>query len=193
MLIDTHSHLFADAFTDDLEDCITRAKYENVEKIILVGFNNETNEKALSKEHEIFLNTAGIHPSEASEDYQNLVNNLREFVDKNEVYAIGECGLDYYWVKDNKELQKIIFEEQIKLAIEKNLPIIIHMRDATKDTYDILKKYKGQVTGIMHCYSGSYEMALHLICQEIAQIREVTFDYLAEKTTANATKIFNIK
>ena len=79
------------------------------------------------------------------------------------MYAIGECGLDYYWTKDNMEYQKALFKGQIELSIKYNLPIIIHMRDASSDTYELLKEYKGKIKGVMHCYSGSLEMANEFI------------------------------
>ena len=164
-MIDTHSHLFADEFKDDLEECIKRAKDNNIEKIILVGFSYETNKRAyeLAKEYDIFLPTAGIHPSEVDSNYQEYIEYLDKYLSENKVYAVGECGLDYYWDDTFKEQQKIVFKKQCELAIKYDLPIIVHMRDATNDTYEILKEFKGKLNGVMHCYSGSYEMALEFI------------------------------
>ena len=163
-MIDTHSHLFEDDFKDDIDNCIQRAKDNNIEKIILVGFSYTTNRQAqeLAKKYDIFYPTAGVHPEEADKDYLDKFNELKEFIKNNKVYAIGECGLDYYWDITYKEEQKELLKLQCELAIELDLPIIIHMRDATKDTYDILKEYKG-LRGVMHCYSGSYEMAKEFI------------------------------
>jgi TatD DNase family protein len=163
-MIDTHSHLFEDEFKDDLDDCIKRCKDNNVNKIMIVGFSDETNAKALelSKKYDIFYPTAGVHPEEAGPDYLDKFNRLVEFIKNNKVYAIGECGLDYYWDITYKEEQKELLKLQCDLALKNDLPIIIHMREATKDTYDILKDYKG-LRGVMHCYSGSYEMAKEFI------------------------------
>ena len=163
-MIDTHSHLFADEFIDDIDNCIQRAKDNNVSKIILVGFSYDTNRKAqeLAKKYDIFYPTAGVHPEEADLNYLDKFNELKEFIKNNKVYAIGECGLDYYWDKTYKEEQKELLKLQCKLAIDNDLPIIIHMRDATLDTYNILKEFKG-LRGVMHCYSGSYEMANEFI------------------------------
>lgn len=162
-MIDTHSHLLDDVFKDDLLDCIERCKKNNINKIVLVGFDRLTNNKAqeLAKKYDIFYPTAGIHPEEVID--LNDLSYLEEFINSNKVVAIGECGLDYHWSKDKIELQKVIFEEQIKMAIKYNLPLIIHSRDAIQDTYDILEKYKGQVRGVMHCYSGSLEMAYRFL------------------------------
>lgn len=164
-MIDTHSHLFEEQFSNDLEDCIKRCYDNNINNVILVGFSKETNQKAydLSLQYPIFKPTAGIHPSEANSDYLEYIEYLKRFIKEHKVYAIGECGLDYYWTKENMEYQKKVFIAQIELAIELDLPIIIHMRDATKDTYEILKEYKGKLKGVMHCYSGSLEMAREFI------------------------------
>ena len=164
-MIDTHSHLFDEAFNLDLKECIDRCYNENVNKVILVGFSKETNLLAqkLSKEYSIFYPTAGVHPSEAGSDYLEQLAYLEDFINNNKVYAIGECGLDYYWTKENMEYQKSLFKGQIELSIKYNLPIIIHMRDATQDTYELLKEYKGKIKGVMHCYSGSLEMAHEFI------------------------------
>lgn len=162
-MIDTHSHLLDDVFKDDLLDCIERCKKNNINKIVLVGFDRLTNNKAqeLAKKYDIFYPTAGIHPEEVID--LNDLSYLEEYISSHKVVAIGECGLDYHWSKDKIELQKVIFEGQIKMAIKYNLPLIIHSRDAIQDTYDILEKYKGQVRGVMHCYSGSLEMAYRFL------------------------------
>lgn len=164
-MIDTHSHLFEDEFVDDLEDCIQRCREYNINKILLVGFSKETNDKAyrLSEEYDIFYPTAGIHPSEAKEDYMEKLRELEEFLSKHRVYAIGECGLDYHYGKEFSEIQKDLFRRQIELSIRYNLPLVIHMRDASLDTLNMLKEYQGKIRGVMHCYSGSLEMALEFI------------------------------
>lgn len=160
-MIDTHSHLFEDEFSDDLDQCISRCKSQGVNKIVLVGFSESTNNKAmeLSRKYNIFYPTAGMHPCEADDGWQKKVMILQDFLKANKVYAIGECGLDYHYGKDNIENQKKLFKAQIELAILYDLPLIVHMRDATMDTYEILSKYKGMLRGVMHCYSGSLEMA----------------------------------
>ena len=164
-MIDTHSHLFEAEFQEDLELCIQRCKENNVHKIILVGFSESTNSKAydLSLKYDIFYPTAGMHPSEADCDFEKKFQMLVDFIQSHKIYAIGECGLDYHYGKENAEYQKKLFEYQILLAIEKDLPLIVHSRDAMKDTWDILSKYKGKIRAVMHCYSGSWEMAKEYI------------------------------
>jgi TatD DNase family protein len=163
-MIDTHSHLLDEAFDNDLEECIKRCKDNNVNKLILVGFERKGNLKAQSmalKYPGFFYPTAGIHPEEIID--LSDIDYISDFISKNKVYAVGECGLDYHYRNDNKELQKQIFESQIKLSIKYHLPLIIHSRDAIEDTYEILKKYKGLTYGVMHCFSSSLEMALKFI------------------------------
>lgn len=160
-MIDTHSHLFEDDFNNDIEECITRAKNNGIDKIVLVGFSHETNEKAYnySEKYSIFYPTAGLHPSEATKNYKLDFEKLVDFINNHKIYAIGECGLDYHYGKENIEEQKELFNLQCELAIKLNLPIIIHSRDADLDTFNIIKSYNGKLKGVMHCYSGSLEMA----------------------------------
>lgn len=161
MAIDTHAHLFDKAFDIDREDVIQRIIDHKINKVVLVGFSHETNEAAyqLSQKYPFIYPTCGLHPSDANDYNRDDIIKLADFIESHQVYAIGECGLDYYWRKDNKEKQQWLFEEQIKLAIKYDLPLIIHSRDAINDTYKLLEKYVGKVRFVMHCYSGSYEMA----------------------------------
>ena len=164
-MIDTHCHLFDEEFDIDREDAIKRAIDSGVEKMILVGFSHKTNQLAqeMAKKWNVFYPTAGLHPSEASLNYLNDFLEFKSFVEKNKVYAIGECGLDYHWDITYKEEQKKLFRLQCEYAIEKDLPIIVHSRDAAKDTFDIIASYKGKLKGVMHCYSGSKELALEYV------------------------------
>jgi TatD DNase family protein len=164
-MIDTHCHLFDEEFDIDREDTIKRAIDSGVEKMILVGFSHKTNQLAqeMAKKWNVFYPTAGLHPSEASLNYLNDFLEFKSFVEKNKVYAIGECGLDYHWDVTYKEEQKKLFRLQCEYAIKKDLPIIVHSRDAAKDTFDIIASYKGKLKGVMHCYSGSKELAFEYV------------------------------
>ncbi|MDE5547270.1 MAG: TatD family hydrolase [Anaeroplasmataceae bacterium] len=164
-MIDTHSHLFDESFQNDIEECITRCELAHVNRILLVGFSHHTNKlvQEYAKKYKLFYPTAGLHPSEASESYKRDLDKLEQFIKEHKIYAIGECGLDYHYGKENIQAQKELFRGQIELSIQYHLPLIIHMRDATQDTYEILKEYSGKVFGVMHCYSGSLEMAKEFI------------------------------
>lgn len=164
-MIDSHSHLFSEEFKDDFLECLERCKEKNVNKLILVGFTKENNQLAFdiaSKYPNIFP-TAGLHPEEIYDNYLEDLDYLHEFIKTHKVYAVGECGIDYHYRTDNKDIQEYVFRKQIEYSIEFNLPLIVHMRDATEDTYNILKEYKGKIRGVMHCYTGSYEMAMKFI------------------------------
>lgn len=164
-MIDSHCHLFDLAFINDVYETIDRAKEVNVKKILLVGFSNSTNIASLelAKKYPSYLYpTCGVHPSEITANYLEDILNLEKIIKNNKVYAIGECGLDYHYDTLYKEEQKKALEEQIKLSIKYDLPLVIHSRDAISDTYNILKKYP-KAYGVMHCYSGSKEMALEFL------------------------------
>ncbi len=163
MIFDTHSHLFEEDFASDRDKCFENLKAIDG-KVMLVGFNTKNNLEAynLAKEYNMY-SSAGLHPDTADEDIDQNLILLEEFINTHKVYAIGECGLDYHWVKDNIDRQKKLFEAQIKLAIKYDLPIIVHSRDAHQDTFDLINKYSGKLKGIMHCYSGSLELALEYI------------------------------
>lgn len=164
-MIDTHCHFFDEEFDNDREQAIKRALDNGVEKMIIVGFSHKTNVEAqeLAQNWPCFYPSAGLHPSEASKNYKEDFERFKDFASKNKIYAIGECGLDYHWDITYKEEQKLLFRLQCEYAIERDLPIIVHSRDAAKDTYDIIASYKGRLKGVMHCYSGSKEMALDYI------------------------------
>lgn len=158
MFIDTHCHLTHDNY-DNLEELIESI---SPNKIIINGVNKKTSIDAieLSKKYDHVYAAIGIHPEEISNETD--LKFIEDNISFEKVVAIGEIGLDYYWHKDNKEAQKKLFEDQIKLGLKYNKPIIIHSRDSIEDTYNILKKYHNinpNIKYILHCYSSSIEMA----------------------------------
>ena len=161
MIIDTHAHLNTEPYEQDLDAFIKRANDADVKKIIVIGMNKKANTRAieLSKKPNLYA-TVGLHPSDVSEGLDTDL--LRAQVDNPKVVAIGEIGIDLYWVKDNLELQLQVFRKQIDLAIELNLPVVIHMRDSTKEIYDVIKEYPN-LRGVMHCFSASFEWAMKFI------------------------------
>lgn len=161
MIIDTHAHLNTEPYEQDLDAFIKRANDADVKKIIVIGMNKKANTRAieLSKKPNLYA-TVGLHPSDVSEGLDTDL--LRAQVDNPKVVAIGEIGIDLYWVKDNLELQLQVFRKQIDLAIELNLPVVIHMRDSAKEIYDVIKEYPN-LRGVMHCFSASFEWAMKFI------------------------------
>lgn len=158
MIIDTHMHIFDERY-DNQDEIIKFALENNVKKMIVVGFDKESSLKALelSKKYDFIYLSVGLHPSEVKKEEDKNLTWLTNILNNEKVISIGEIGLDYYWDKTFKEEQKHYFNRQIELAKEYNLPIIVHCRDAVQDCFDILKD--SNVKGVMHCYSGSLEMA----------------------------------
>lgn len=159
MLIDTHLHL-SNSDYDNIEEVILRAKKSNVEYLIVSCCNmNDIKEGIvlLEKYDNVFL-SIGLHPSEvdtySDEDIYYIHNILSS---NNKIVAIGEIGLDYYYGRENKELQKELFIKQLNLAQDLKVPVVIHTRDAAEDTINILRKYN--LKGVIHCFSGSLETA----------------------------------
>mgnify|MGYP000010881680 FL=1 len=154
---DSHAHLDDEKFNDDREEIIEKIHNDEIENFVSAGYSLEGSKKAveLSKKYEFIYATCGISPNDISQTEDELWKDLAEISNlvkkNNKVVAIGEIGLDYYWNKENKELQKIAFIEQIKMANELQLPIVIHTREAVMDTLEILKDNKVQKKGIFHC------------------------------------------
>lgn len=162
MLFDTHAHLNAEQFEEDLKDVIERAQQEGVENMVIVGFDRPTITKAMElvEKYEFMYASVGWHPVDAIDMTDDDLAWIEELASHPKVVALGEMGLDYYWDKSPKEIQKEVFRKQIKLAKKVKLPIIIHNREATADIVDILREEgAGEVGGIMHCFSGSVEVA----------------------------------
>ncbi|MBY8914752.1 TatD family hydrolase [Bacillus sp. YC2] len=162
MLFDTHAHLNAEQFDTDLEEVIERAKSEQVERIVVVGFDRPTITRAMEliEEYDFIYAAVGWHPVDAIDMTDEDLSWIKELSSHEKVVAIGEMGLDYHWDKSPKDIQKEVFRKQIALAKEVDLPIIIHNRDATEDVVTILKEEGAeQVGGIMHCFTGSAEVA----------------------------------
>lgn len=161
MLFDTHAHLQWASFDKDREHVISRARKAGVEYIVNIGFDIDGSRKAieLAEKHKGLYATVGIHPHNASQLNQAVLNKLRKLCEETNVVAIGEIGLDYYRNLSPKEDQKKAFEAQLSLAEELELPVVIHDREAHRDILQMLSKFKGKINGVMHCFSGSKEMA----------------------------------
>jgi len=161
MLVDTHAHLQWASFDKDRGEVIRRAKEVGVEYVVNIGFDVDGCRKGieLAGKHKGLYATVGIHPHNASGLNKNVLDKLRKLSENPKIVAIGETGLDYYRNLSPREAQKRAFEAQLSLAEELELPVIIHDREAHADTFKMLSKFKGKIEGIMHCFSGSKEMA----------------------------------
>ena len=156
MFVDTHAHIYSE-FYDDIDEIIRRSKNQGIMPIINNGCDNKSNKEVVNNLNDFIFGALGIHP----ESVDNYIDEDILFIEKNlnnpKIVAIGEIGLDYHYTKENKKKQIELFERQLKLAEQYNMPVIIHSRDATEDTINTLKKYK--LKGVIHSFSGSLETA----------------------------------
>ncbi len=155
-LFDSHCHLDDEKFDEDRKDLIEKIFTSDVTKLISAGYSLEGSKKALelaSKYPQIYT-VLGISPNDIGENVENIqgeIKQIEELAKNEKVVGIGEIGLDYYWNKENKELQQFAFIKQIELANKLDLPIVIHTREAVMDTIEILKKYLVNQKGVFHC------------------------------------------
>ena len=162
-LVDTHAHIYDKKFDGDFNEVMKRINNE-LDFVVSIGYDLESSEKSidLSKKYEKIYSVIGFHPTEIKKYSEEAERKLEELVKNPKVVAIGEIGLDYYWMDDPEEEQKKVFRMQMELARKLKLPVVIHTRDAMEDTVNILEEYK-DLGGIMHCYPGSYETAKKLM------------------------------
>ena len=166
-LIDSHAHLDGEKFADDRAAVVERALAAGVVKIITMGDSLESSARsvALAERFEPIYAAVGVHPEEAQPMTAATDEQLAAWAAQEKVVAIGEIGLDYYWEKDEEKraLQRAIFVRQLDLARQLRLPVCIHDREAHGDMMKILKTEGRGLRGVLHCYSGSWEMAAELL------------------------------
>ena len=166
-LIDSHAHLDGEKFEDDRAAVVERALAVGVVKIITMGDSLESSARsaALAERFDPVYAAVGIHPEEAQPMTAATDDQLAAWAAQEKVVAIGEIGLDYYWEKDEEKraLQRAIFVRQLDLARQLKLPVCIHDREAHGDMMKILKTEGRGLRGVLHCYSGSWEMAAELL------------------------------
>lgn len=167
LLFDTHCHINAENFENDVEGYLTRAQDAGVKYFSVIAWDLASSYKAieLAEKYEHVFAVVGIHPSDVFKHDESVLPIIEKMLEHHKVLALGEIGLDYYWHKETSEheLQKKWFVRQIEIANKKGKPIVVHMRDAAQDTLDILKTHPVLKGGIMHCFSSSLEMATEFI------------------------------
>lgn len=164
MLFDTHAHLDSGAFRRDLPDILARLPGQGIGLLMNPGCDLPSSQAAcaLARENPWIYAAVGLHPDAADQISPAVVDTLTRLVKGNpKVKAIGEIGLDYHYEDVPRQQQQACFRQQLALAQELGLPVIIHQREAAQDTLDILGEFP-QVTGVFHCYAGSAEMAVQL-------------------------------
>ncbi len=158
MFTDSHCHIFNEYYTD-IDEILKKAEESKVDKFIVAATDIKSSVEVLNlaKEYKNIYICLGIHPDSIDNSLDEFEKILVENVDNEKLVAIGEIGLDYYYGKDTRDMQIKYFEYQLSLAEKYDLPVVVHSRDATKDTIDCLRKYR--VTGVIHCFTGSLDTA----------------------------------
>lgn len=156
-MVDTHCHIY-NSYYDNIDEIIQRSIDNGVNMLIVNGCNLESNKEVLDlvKKYDIVYGALGIQPEELDDFNEESLNFIKDHINDDKIVAVGEIGLDFHYDTD-RDKQIDLFKKQLSIAFEYNKPVIIHSRDCIQETYNILKKY--DLKGILHCYSGSVEMA----------------------------------
>jgi len=166
-MIDTHCHLYLSEFEQDIEAVISNARQVGVEKMYLPAINSETHDQMLQLEAKYpghCIAMMGLHPCYVKENYLEELLKVENYLKARNFAAIGECGLDFYWDTTFVQQQYLVLEQQIEWAKQYKLPIILHTRNATKETIEVISKNRSnQLKGIFHCFGGSMEEANQII------------------------------
>ena len=162
-IFDTHAHYDDEKFDEDREDFLSSLPSLGVSDVINCGcdYSSSITSKALSEKYSYIYFACGVHPENINDNTNAELTKIKELYSDKKCVAVGEIGLDYHYDFVPREIQIEVFERQIKLASELDLPIIVHDREAHEDTLSLLKKYKPK--GVLHCFSGSVEMAKEII------------------------------
>lgn len=166
MLIDTHVHLNAHQYNDDLEEVIVRARENGLEKMVVIGCDRPSIERTMEliEEYDDIYGVIGWHPVDAIDCTDEDLKWIEELSAHKKIVGIGETGLDYHWDKSPKDVQKKLFRKQLALAKRVGLPIIIHNRESTEDCVEILKEENAEeIGGIMHAFSADKKTADEII------------------------------
>jgi TatD DNase family protein len=163
-LIDTHAHIYLPEFDDDREPVLAAAREAGVKAIYLPAIDSSTHEQMLELEKQVpqCRSMIGLHPCSVKEDFEKEINLVKEYLGKRSFIAIGEIGLDFYWDKTFTQQQYAAFHQQVALALEHNLPIVIHSRNAIDECIEVVAQYPG-LRGVFHCFSGNEEQARRII------------------------------
>lgn len=171
IITDTHTHLYSEAFDEDRKEAIEKAIDLGVERFFIPAIDSTYTESMLALEKDfpgrMFL-MSGLHPTHVNENFEQELLHVEEMLEKHTYYAVGEIGIDLYWEKKYLKEQKIAFKKQIQLAKRKNLPIVIHCRDAFDEVFEVLEEEKGNgLRGIFHCFTGTLEQAKKAISYDM--------------------------
>lgn len=162
-MIDTHAHLYLEEFKEDIYEVITRARESGVQKIYLPNVDSSSIPDLVKLEEQypsLCIAMMGLHPCYVNESYKTELAVVEEWLGKRTFAAVGEIGLDYYWDKTFMKEQKEAFQFQVGLALQHNIPIVIHSRNSTQDCIELVaKNQNGKLRGIFHCFGGTVDEA----------------------------------
>ena len=163
MITDTHTHLYSEQFNEDRQAMMKRAKEAGVSRFFIPAIDSSYSESMFQLEEQfpedVFL-MMGLHPTSVKENYKEELDHVKSWIDKRNFIAIGEIGIDLYWDKSFLKQQQDAFRTQIKWAKQKNVPIVIHCRDAFDEIFEVLESEKDDTLfGIFHCFTGTKEQA----------------------------------
>ena len=167
-MIDTHSHIYGPEFDDDRAEVLQRARLAGVDKVLLPNINEESIARMLqvAKEYpDMCYPMMGLHPEDVKEDWAQVLERMEMQLDG--MIAVGEVGLDFYWDTTFRKEQIEAFERQICWAVERNLPLVIHMRKAEQELLEVMGRHKSDgLRGVFHCFGGSRETASRMLKHE---------------------------
>lgn len=163
IITDTHTHLYSEAFDDDRQEAIQKAIDNDIKRFFIPAIDSETTQSMYDLEkafpENVFL-MMGLHPTHVKENFEEELKHIEEEFSKRDFYAVGEIGIDLYWDKTTLDIQKEAFRRQIQLAKSKDLPIVIHCREAFDEIFEVLETEKDdKLFGIFHCFTGNLEQA----------------------------------
>ena len=158
-LIDSHAHLDFDRFDTDRSEVLERARLAGVDTVVTIGTTIQSSQRALglAQEFDMIHATAGIHPLQVNEFDDHDWHLLETMWTLDEVVGIGETGLDYYYDTSNQERQRTLFKRHLDAAVQYDMPVIIHIRDAFDDAFELMKMTEGRLRGIVHCFTGGVQ------------------------------------
>ena len=155
MIIDTHAHYDDEQFDTDREELLDSMEAGGIGLIVNAGSTVESWDKIvrLTARYPFLYGAIGVHPDEAGSLDEEKFSRMSDLLELDKIVAVGEIGLDYYWDKEKHDIQKKWFVRQLDLARQKNMPVIIHSREAAADTFEIMKKHAAGMKAVIHCYS----------------------------------------
>ncbi len=168
-MIDTHAHLYLDAFEDDINEVVQRARDNGISKVLLPNIDEDSifpMQKLFATDSSFFSMAVGIHPTSVKSSYQKQIAIIeQELISDNYPYcAVGEIGIDLYWDISLVNQQKEVFAQQCEIALQHKLPVIIHARESFDEIFDVLAGFKNRgLTGVFHCFTGTQKQARHAL------------------------------